>query len=90
MVSIMQISDINYADYDEVWAIVRSLKYANPRLRHVPELSPSWGLFKRYMSMRDNGTWNEETFRGVYVPQFLKEMRGKVQQALVNELFNTK
>lgn len=89
MITICQISKVNYADYDEVWAIVRSLKYANSRIKHVPELSPSWALFKQYMRLRDEGRWNEDTFQKFYVPQFLKEMRGKVQQNLMNELFNT-
>ncbi len=89
MVTICQISKVNYAQYDEVWAIVRSLKYANPHVRHVPELSPSWTLFKLYMRLRDEGRWNKETFHKYYVPQFLKEMRGKEQQRLLNELFST-
>lgn len=89
MVTILRISEVNYNDYDEVWAIVRSLKYGNPRIRHVPELSPSWSLFKTYMRLREEGKWNEEVFRTIYVPQFLKEMRGKEQQKLMNELFST-
>lgn len=89
MVTICQLSQVNYADYDEVWAIVRSLKYGNPRLRHVPELSPSWALFKQYMRLREEGKWNEDTFHKIYVPQFLKEMQGKEQQNLLNELFAT-
>lgn len=90
MVTICSISQVNYAQYDEVWAIVRSLKYSNPHIRHVPELSPSWALFKQYMSLREEGKWNENTFHSIYVPQFLKEMRGKEQRALLNELFHTK
>ncbi len=90
MVTILKISDVDYSKYDEVWAIVRSLKYSNPHVRHVPELSPSWSLFKRYLRLREEGEWNEETFRNIYVPQFLKEMRGKEQQRLMNELFHTK
>jgi hypothetical protein len=77
MVTITRISNVNYDDYDEVWAIVRFLKYGNPRLKHVPEIAPSWSLFKTYMELRKSGQWNEETFKSVYVPQFLKEMRGK-------------
>ena len=90
MVTICQISQVNYGEYDEVWAIVRSLKYGNPRIRHVPELSPSWGLFEMYMRLKKDGNWNEDKFRRLYVPQFLKEMRGKEQQKLMNELFATK
>lgn len=89
MITIRNIQNINYATYDEVWAIVRSLKYTNPHIRHVPELSPSWSLFKQYMNFRNKGNWNEETFRKVYVPQFLKEMRGEEQQKLLNYLFST-
>ena len=48
MVTVTDIRNVNYAAYDEVWAIVRSLK--NPgRMKHVPELSPSWNLFQRYI-----------------------------------------
>lgn len=89
MITILRISEVNYSDYDEVWAIVRSLKYGNQKMRHVPELSPSWSLFKTYMDMRKEGRWNEDTFRKVYVPRFLKEMRGREQQMLMGELFNT-
>lgn len=90
MVTICQLAQVNYDAYDEVWAIVRSLKYVNPHIKHVPELSPSWALFKLYLRLRNEGRWNEDTFRTLYVPQFLKEMRGKEQQDLLNELFRTK
>lgn len=90
MITICQISQLKYANYDEVWAIVRSLKYANPNIRHVPELSPSWKLFCWYRQMKEEGRWNEETFQKVYVPQFLKEMRGEKQQKLLNDLAQTK
>ena len=40
MITVTNIRNLNYADYDEVWAIVRSLR--NPgRLKQVTELSPS-------------------------------------------------
>lgn len=88
MVTILRIQDVDYEKYSEVWAIVRSLKYANPRIKHVPELSPSWGLFNMYLRLKEAGNWNEDTFRSMYVPQFLKEMKGKAQQQLLNELFS--
>lgn len=90
MVTVTVMSKVDYSIYDEVWAIVRSLKYANQKIKHVPELSPSWSLFKKYLAMRNAGEWNNETFQAVYVPWFLNEMRGKVQQKLMNDLFNTK
>lgn len=90
MVTVRQLSKINYNEYDEIWAIVRSLKYDNPNIRQVPELSPAWGLFNQHLRMKEDGIWNKDTFESIYVPQFLKYMRGREQQALMNELFNTK
>lgn len=89
MVTIKHIQDVDYEKYSEVWAIVRSLRYANPHIRHVPELSPSWALFNTYLRLKEKGRWNEATFQKNYVPQFLKEMQGKKQQQLMNELFST-
>ena len=52
MITVTEIRNVNYAAYDETWAIVRSLK--NPgKMRRVPELSPSWALFKKYLRLRD-------------------------------------
>lgn len=85
MITITNIRNINYEAYDEVWAIVRSLK--NPgRMKHVPELSPSWDLFKKYLALRDAGKWNTKTFQDIYVPIFLKEMHTKTAINKLNEL----
>lgn len=49
MITITDIRNVNFAAYDEVWAIVRSLK--NPgNMKHVPELSPSWRYSKSICS----------------------------------------
>lgn len=54
MIAVTNIRNINYASYDEVWAIVRSIK--NPgRLKQVTELSPSWNLFKKCLALRESG-----------------------------------
>lgn len=85
MITVTNIRNINYAAYDEIWAIVRSLK--NPRkMKHVPELSPSWALFKKYLRLRDAGQWNADSFKSVYVPTFLKEMAGTEAQRKLSEL----
>ena len=85
MITVTNIHNINYADYDEVWAIVRSLK--NPgKMKHVQELSPSWKLFKAYLNLRDVGNWNMESFRNIYVPVFLKEMQNPSAQRKLEEL----
>lgn len=85
MITITNIRNINHAAYDEVWAIVRSLK--NPgRMKQVAELSPSWGLFKRYLGLRDAGKWNAATFQNIYVPSFLQEMQAEAAQRKLKEL----
>lgn len=76
MITITNVRIVNYTDYDEVWAIVRSIK--NPgKMKRVAELSPSWNLFKTYLALRDAGKWNIETFQNIYVPTFLQEMRNE-------------
>ena len=85
MITVTNIRNINYAAYDEIWAIVRSLK--NPgKMKHVPELSPSWALFKKYLRLKDTGQWNADSFKSVYVPTFLKEMAGTEAQRKLSEL----
>lgn len=60
---------------DEIWAIVRSDKRIPSYMIHMPELAPSWELFKKYLTWRDTGHWNRETFEQKYVPQYLRELR---------------
>ena len=85
MVTVTNIRNIDYLIYDEVWAIVRSLK--NPdQMKHVPGLSPSWNLFKKYLELRDTGNWNTDTFQKVYVPVFIKEMQTAVARRKLAEL----
>lgn len=85
MITITNIRSIDYTMYDEVWAIVRSLK--NPgQMKHVPGLSPSWGLFKKYLELRDAGDWNTDTFQKIYVPVFIKDMRTAAARRELAEL----
>ena len=66
-------------DYDEVWAIVRNLKQQMPGIRQVMDLSPSWALFGKYRELHSAHKWNENSFRTIYVPQFLYEMKNNSQ-----------
>ncbi len=85
MITVTNIRNINHEDYDEIWAIVRSIK--NPgRMKHVPELSPSWNLFKKYLRLRDAGKWNTVSFHDVYVPAFLQEIRNADAHKKLTEL----
>lgn len=86
MISICSIRNVKPEDYDEVWAIVRSLKSKSPWIKHVPELSPSMDLFMKYRRLVEKSEWNENTFQTVYVPQFLQEMHNPLAKARFEEL----
>lgn len=47
-------------------------------------LSPSEDLFFKYLQMATNGMWNENSFRTVYVPRFLRDIKqsDEARQAL--------
>lgn len=89
MITIGSFKDI-CDEYDEIWLIVRSLKsiphVSNTQVYHVPVLSPSPDLFSKYIVWRDNGEWNEDTFKNKYVPQFLQEMHSDEAQQTLNTL----
>ena len=88
MITICNIRQANYRNYDEVWAIVRSLKKPDPHWRHVPELSPDWSLFKTMLYLNNNGSWNEDSFKRIYTPQFLKQMKSASAMKKLTELRN--
>lgn len=75
MIYIKSIRNVKYAEHDEVWAIVRSLKNKSDKLKQVQELSPSLNLFFKYQKLAKENKWNETTFQNIYVPQFLKELK---------------
>lgn len=75
MITISSIGSINYTEYDEIWAIVRSLKNQNQHIKQVADLSPSKDLFYRYLGWRNEGQWNKQKFQEEYVPQFLRELK---------------
>lgn len=85
MITITNIRNAKPADFDEIWAVVRSLK--NPgKMIQVQALSPSWNLFKTYMNLKDAGNWNNDTFHKIYVPTFLREMKAPVAQEAFHRL----
>ena len=89
MITIGSFKDMSN-EYDEIWIIVRSLKSTpyvpNTQIFHVPALSPSPDLFHKYLTWRDNGEWNEDTFQNKYVPQFLYEMHSQESQQTLQTL----
>ena len=87
MIDVKVISDVKYEDYDVVYAIVRSMKYKSNKIIQVPELSPSKELFFEYLKLKKEKNWNKETFEKIYVPQFLKEMKGKKATDWLNKIY---
>lgn len=75
MIAVKGIRQLRKADsYDEVWAIVRSLKNPIAGVKQVTALSPSRELFWKYLELERQKQWNAKSFREIYVPQFLAEM----------------
>lgn len=72
MIKVVNIANMPVPGYEN-WAIVRSFKGKSGVQWH-PELSPSWDLFNRYLELKDDGVWDEDTFMDEYVPRFLKEL----------------
>ena len=86
MITIGSFKDIS-DEYDEIWLIVRSLKnmpyVPNTIVYHIPVLSPSTELFQCYLSWKDSGHWNKQTFETLYKPRFLKEMESTEAQGML-------
>lgn len=74
MIIICSIRDTGHINADEKYAIVRSMKAPVKGVIQLPVLSPSSSLFFKYRELIKNGQWGPETFRSIYVPQFLEEM----------------
>lgn len=87
MIRATSIGKVKKGQYDEVWAIVRSMKSPSPWIKQVQELSPSKDLFFKYREMAANKTWNADTFMNTYVPQFLREMHEKSARDMLNKAY---
>lgn len=74
MIIITNIKNAN-KEFDENWAIVRSMKNKSSWIAQVAELSPTKDLFYKYLQLRDAGNWNRDAFNNIYVPQFIKELK---------------
>ncbi len=87
MIVTENIRNVRNGNYDQVWAIVRSLKNPGKTLIHVPELSPSLRLFWDYRYWAQHGIWNADTFEKVYKPRFLSQIaEDPAAQAKLDEL----
>lgn len=90
MIDIKKIQDVKYEDYDEIWCIVRFMKYKSDKMKHITALSPSTTLFQTFKELQSKGEWNEKTFQNVYVPAFIKQMKSNNEDCIkyLNELYN--
>lgn len=75
MLTICNIMETEPQTQDATYAIVRNLKGYQKGIKQLSLLSPSTELYHYYCQEKKQGTWTEEKFQEIYVPQFLKEMR---------------
>lgn len=72
MIKVTSIKNVREGEFDEVWAIVRSLKNCPKWMQQVPELSPKLDLFFAYRQLANEGRWNYSAFQNMYVPKFMQ------------------
>lgn len=87
MIKVTSIRHIKDELCDEIWLIVRSLKHQVKDARQVKVLSPSSELFSKYLQLKNAGEWSEKTFKDVYVPMFLAQMRERGARDALNYLY---
>lgn len=90
MITIKNIRNVKYEEYDEVWAIVQSMKNPSPKIKQVKALAPTKSLFFAYRNMANSGTWNQKAFDEIYVPQFLHDLITNKAETykMLNQLYN--
>jgi uncharacterized protein YeaO (DUF488 family) len=62
-------------NYSEIWNIMRYPVTANISMQLHRELAPSQELYFMFKRLKDMGAWNAKTFRELYVPIYLQEMK---------------
>lgn len=89
MIGIKNIRNVKLEEWDEVWAIVQSMKNSHPNIRQVKELAPTKSLFFMYCNMAKANTWNRQAFDEIYVPQFIHDFITNKTQTflLMNQLY---
>lgn len=88
MITVTSISKLRNCSYDEIWAVVRSLKNKSSILIQHSELSPSPSLYGRFLTEKKAGRWDTYAFSKWYTPVFLKEIAESANaRASLNELY---
>lgn len=86
MITVTNIRNIDHAVYDEVWAIVRSLKHPRMMKSTFQSCPPPGICLDNICQLRNTGRWKTEALQGIYVPTFLKEMLTATARKMLNEL----
>ena len=84
MVQVCNINEMTPESVDFALAIVRSDRNIPDGVLHVPQLAPSWELFKDYLKWRDNRVWGATLFEECYVPRFIHELNAKSAKQRLN------
>jgi len=84
-----RISDVGKRPNEESWLIVRSLKQCPTGAIHVPLLSPSRGLFYKYLDAKKAGQYDQNWFQENYVTRFLREITSNMEsRKLLDRLYH--
>ena len=79
---------LRFAKYDKTKLIKRNYELLmQPNVKVIDELSPSQELFTFYLSNKQRGTWDKNSFLERYVPIFLKEINCEDGRDRLNELW---
>lgn len=87
MIRVTSIRHINDEPSDEVWIIVRSLKHQVKNAKQIKVLSPSSELFGKYLHLKKDGEWSPKSFKEIYAPDFLAQMRAQDAREALNYLY---
>ncbi len=89
--TVIYVTDIRHlpahSESFESWAIVRYWRGRDDDIWHMPDLSPSSALFLQYRELVNENNWNAKTFRKIYVPWFIREMRQQYARDALNKLY---
>ena len=83
MIYVTNIRNLKHIRGDQNYAIVRNIKARSAWLERLDALAPSPDLFHKYMALKNAGKWRTSSFRDIYLPQFLKEIRYSQEAARV-------
>lgn len=85
--TVTTVQKIKPEQYDNVYAIVRSMRRPKKGVTQLQALSPSMSLLRDYNRWKNNGEWNREKFEQEYLPRFIEEMKQPEARKALNKLY---